>query len=163
MVTTPPTSKESEDHFRQHFPKSSDLTLIVLKGHLLIEEAVNSFISNLMPNPDALKATRLDCFQRIRLLRALLPMRDFYGDLDAVEKLNTLRNKFAHNLNPAQIEDQIEIFVRLFEDPEIPIAEFQREPLDHRLKRSIGFLCGQLYGIQKGYVSVQAVRREKND
>jgi hypothetical protein len=71
----PIATEDFEDRFRRHLPKLKDLTLIVLKGHLVIEEAVNRFIGSLLPNPDALPSgpTGLTCFQRMRLLRALLP------------------------------------------------------------------------------------------
>ena len=42
------TDEDFEDRFRRHFPRrSNDLTLIVLKGHLLMEEAVNRNASKL--------------------------------------------------------------------------------------------------------------------
>jgi hypothetical protein len=152
---------EFENRYRRHLPRSSDPTLIVLKGHLLIEEEINDFISHLLPNPDALAAGKLTCYQRVRLLRALLPHGPITDFFDTVEKLNTLRNKFAHNLESRQIESLIEAFLRLVEDPEISIFHSQREPLARRLKRSIGFLCGKLHGIHKGYVAERTIREKK--
>lgn len=66
-------SKDFEERFFAKLPKTDDLTLIVLKGHLLIEELVNFTINGLLPNPAALKSAQLDCYQRIRLLMALIP------------------------------------------------------------------------------------------
>jgi hypothetical protein len=153
MVTAPLIAGEFEDRYRRHLPRSSDLTLIILKGHLLVEEEINDVISDLLHNPAALAAGKLTCYQRIRLLRALLPKGPINDFFDTVEKLNTLRNGIGHHLDPPQIESRIEAFVRLFEDPEIPIVDFQREPLARRLKRSIGYLCGKMHGIHKGYVA----------
>jgi len=81
--------------------------------------------------------------------------------LDAREKLNALRNKLGHSLEPAQIEGQIKAFVRLFEDPKIPVAEFQSEQLARRLKRSISFLCGELHGMQEGHVAMRTAQKRK--
>ncbi len=72
---------------------------------------------------------------------------------DQLEKLNTLRNKLAHNLEPPQIDGQIEKFLRSIEDPESPADAFEKEPVSRRLKRCIGFLCGTLSGIRKGYAA----------
>ncbi len=148
------------DRFRRHLPRSNNLTLIVLKGHLLVEELVNRFVTVLPPSPDALPSD-LTCYQRIRLLRALLQQSPFDDILGRIEKLNALRNKFGHNLEPVQIESQIEAFVRLFEEPGTLIPEQQRAPMARRLKSSISFLCGELYGTLQGYVATQAVLRTK--
>lgn len=80
---------------------------------------------------------------------------------DGIEKLNTLRNKLAHKLEPAQIDTQIDKFLRSLEDQETPIEEFENEPTARRFKRCIALLCGQLSGIKKAYAVV--ISRQRND
>ena len=80
---------EFEKRFLEKMPRTDDLTLLVLKGHLLIEELVNSTIDALLPNPAALSAAQLDCYQRIRLLMAMVPDIGFHDVFEAFEKLNT--------------------------------------------------------------------------
>jgi len=159
--------EDFEGRFRRHLPKSDDLTLIVLKGHLLIEEMINRFITSLLANPDALAAGRLTFHQRVRLLQALLPRSSAVDKtFHAVEKLNTLRNRFAHDLEPAQVECQIEAFVRQIlsfrpplDDPEIPDTEYQREPVASRLKHAISYLGGRLHGLHCVYVEAHPARK----
>jgi hypothetical protein len=40
--------------FKEHFPKGRDLTLIILKSHLLVEERMNGLLDLSLPNPSAL-------------------------------------------------------------------------------------------------------------
>jgi hypothetical protein len=68
----PVRSEEVEARFRRHLP-ISNRTLIVLKGHLLMEESVNEFLASLLPNPAALDLAKLNLSTRIRLVRAHLP------------------------------------------------------------------------------------------
>ncbi len=138
-------SREFQRRFLEKLPKTDDLTLLVLKGHLLIEELVNSTIDALLPNPGALAGARLDCFQRIRLLMALIP-DDFglYGALEAFEKLNTIRNKYSHVLEPPQIEDRIMAFIEVAESKMQPDTNAMATTLSQRLSAAICFYSGQL-------------------
>jgi hypothetical protein len=89
MATFPPEARDFEDRFRKHLPRSSDLTLVVLKGHLLMEEQIDGLISDLLPNPDALALARPNLFFRLRLARALLSPGTLRELLDAAESSST--------------------------------------------------------------------------
>jgi hypothetical protein len=56
--------------------------------------------------------------------------------IDAAEKLNTLRNRLAHHLDPPQIEVLVRDFLLLCEEPNDPAV-----PLIRRLKRAIVYVC----------------------
>ncbi len=47
----------------KHFPVGADLTLQVLKGHLLVEELLREIFSSLLSYPDALKGNRGTSFE----------------------------------------------------------------------------------------------------
>ncbi|NUB30537.1 hypothetical protein [Azospirillum brasilense] len=87
--------EEFDERFERLFPTSNDVTLVVLKGHLLMEEIVNGFMVDLLANPTAIDVDQFRFAQRLRLVRALLPVRHVDALLDSAEKLNTLRNKIA--------------------------------------------------------------------
>ena len=144
-----------EDRFKKHLPRSKDLTLIVLKGHLLLEEVINLWLTQLLKNPSALNLSELSFSKRLCLLRSLLPDGSFSDAFKATEKLNVLRNKLAHHLDHPKIESLINDFVGVLEDPDTPIEEYQREPVHKRLKSCISFLCGQLYGAQEAFQIVK--------
>jgi hypothetical protein len=156
MATFPPEAGDFEDRFRKYLPRSSDLTLVVLKGHLLMEEQVDGLISDLLPNPDALEQARPNLYIRLRLARALLSPGTLGELLDAAEKLNSLRNKLVHRLEPPEIAHHVDDFIRPLEDPDAPIAEFESQPVARRLKRCIALLCGSFSGFRQGYGAARA-------
>jgi hypothetical protein len=101
-------SKDFEGRFRCHFPRrSNDFTLVVLKGHLLMEESVNRLLAALLYRPEAIEGANLRFYQKLCLIRALAPVGPngvVFRFADAAEKLNTMRNKLAHHLDYPQME-----------------------------------------------------------
>lgn len=101
--------RESYDLFFRHMPNSdADVTLIVLKGHLLIEQRVREFISERVYNQDAIEKANLQTFQVICLAQALtLPNSEPQQFWTILCRLNTLRNELAHDLEPKGIQDRV--------------------------------------------------------
>ena len=88
----------------------SDLTMLVLKGHLLVESTLYGAIEKQLHNPEYLTKARLRFPQLIQLARAIFPQESdkrraeiSKNYWDCLEALNTLRNKFAHKLEPAEL------------------------------------------------------------
>jgi hypothetical protein len=134
------------DRFLRHLPESDDLTLIILKGHLLLEAEINDTLAVLLKEPEALKGARLSFAQRVAVLKAVeggtstAKLRD-----GLIQKLNKIRNLLAHHLEPTSIEAEIKTFL---EDAEKltdrkGIAE---QPIPARLKFSLARLCGEMAG-----------------
>ena len=109
----PKEERESTDYFLRHMPDTdSDLALIVLKGHLLLEQRTREFISERMLSPNALDDARLTSHQLICLAEALtLPNEQPKRMWSALRKLNALRNQLAHNLAPNRIEERVQEIV----------------------------------------------------
>jgi hypothetical protein len=86
----------------------SDGTLLTLKAHLLLEEAMFEAVRAKCANPEHVEKARLSFYQQLQMARALYPMPtvDEKGRIgremlwDAAEALNTLRNQLAHKLEP---------------------------------------------------------------
>ncbi|MGD0185827.1 MAG: hypothetical protein ABSC25_11335 [Roseiarcus sp.] len=156
-------SERFEKRFAEKMPQTDDLTLIVLKGHLLIEEWINSTIDELLPNPQALKAAQLDCFQRTRLLMAMLPDHGFHDILELFEKLNTIRNKVGHMLEPPQIDDRIAAFIDSVESRMETQLKASELPQPKRLSRAISFLTGQLHILGLFYIGVSKLMSLNGD
>ena len=102
--------------FIEHFPFEEDFTLQILKGHLLVEEALREIVRLQLPHPEALNGssgTRFDCHQIICLAEALTPESQKTPWLwKAIKKLNSLRNKLAHQLDNAGLEDKIKDLIK---------------------------------------------------
>ena len=104
------------ERFREHLPVGGHLTLMILKGHLLVEEQVIILIENRIAKFRSLKDADLTTHQKICLAEALIEEHCPNGEdawlWPAIKKLNMLRNDIAHNLAKAGVEDRVVDFVR---------------------------------------------------
>ena len=129
-----PEEKEQFDkrlnRFMEHFPVRSkdgkdldkvevDQDLLILKGRLLIEELIREFIIKNFPNNEDIDeihplwdSARFTFSQCVIIARHLSFDKSFNYLWDAVEWLNKLRNKMAHNLEPKGFEDSLQEFMR---------------------------------------------------
>ncbi|WP_446808969.1 hypothetical protein ACH50O_17155 [Methylomonas sp. 2BW1-5-20] len=97
--------------FLELLPHGKDLDLVILKGHLLIEEQIKEIVRQRLLNPSALDITRMNCHQAICLAQALLPRGHQEEFWMATKKLNELRNNIAHKLTPTECELKINEFI----------------------------------------------------
>ena len=104
------------DRFSKQYPFIEDLTLQILKGHLLAEEILREIFKLLLKHPEALggsNGTSFNCHQVICLVEATLPIHPKLNWVWlAVKKLNSLRNNLAHNLEPNGIEHKKEDLIK---------------------------------------------------
>jgi hypothetical protein len=86
-----------------------DGTLIVLKGHLVLEELMRMKVDAVVKNPEFLARANLSFFQLLYIARALFPddarTQLSRGDRavnlwEIIEAWNQLRNQLAHRLEP---------------------------------------------------------------
>ncbi len=102
-----PKQRDSFRKFFQKLPHGKDITLVILKGHLLLEEQIRAIVDERLTTPSALKDSRLDCHQVICLAEALCPKSVDESTWKAAKKLNRIRNDVAHNLDPNGLNDRI--------------------------------------------------------
>jgi len=97
--------------FIQHFPlRSQDVSLVVFNGHLLTEELLRDFLRSKVRHPSHLSDARLTYAQCVHLARALsTDSNDWVWA--ALEKLNVIRNKLSHALEPGNLEDSVNQFL----------------------------------------------------
>jgi hypothetical protein len=93
---------------------NDDLTIVVLRGHLVLEELLFTAVSSHCREPEHLKLARLRFPQLVSLLRALerdpsVPPAYW----EALGQLNTLRNALAHNLEPSDLAARVQNFVAI--------------------------------------------------
>ncbi|WP_446316521.1 hypothetical protein [Vibrio vulnificus] len=106
---------ENLDKFYTLLPSDGDLTLLVLKGHLLIEQQIRSYVYNHFPNQKALQEVFKDTHSLINAGKA-------YADPDCTEtlalwdcfiKLNRIRNFLAHRLDHTGLQHKIDDFLKV--------------------------------------------------
>ena len=139
---------------KEHLPDGSDLTLLVLKGHLLVEESLDQLIGSSCPAPKYLLDARLTFAVKMRIARALTDHLLYPGYWDLIRALNKIRNGLAHKLDNPALEAALRDFMRLRQKhmgvlEDVPIDDAQDIDRE-RLRSDISLLIGQLYGWAAG-------------
>ena len=118
--------------FEEHFPTDADLTLQVLKGHLLVEEILRELFIMQLPYSRAMKGsggTSFTCHQVICLVEAMtIHSQGIPWIWQAAKRLNNIRNDLAHQLSPKGLEDKVDGLIAFVkkENPEL-IEEASKE------------------------------------
>ena len=107
--------KKIEENFKRFFKHiaidETDRVLVVLKGHLLVEELLREYIKARVTNHKYLDDARLTFHQCLCIARSLSNNNDNSKLWKSIKLLNTLRNKLAHSLEPNDIDNKIDEFV----------------------------------------------------
>jgi hypothetical protein len=131
--------------YDEHMPDTDDLSLIVLKGHLLVEEMLVELSGLLFPTPAFLEKANLRFQQLANVVRAAEPMKPDDMCWNLIFALNTLRNELVHNLEPPKLEKRIQEIlvidsvVQPFEDDGILYDKSRESELEtaERLRQAI--------------------------
>jgi hypothetical protein len=102
-------------NFLATLPHGKDIELVLLKGHLLIEEQVRLLIHRRLRNPSTVQEanSRLEAHQAIQLARAFFPPDHLPDIWKATLKLNKLRNDIAHSLwAKGSLADKVDAWVQ---------------------------------------------------
>ena len=86
-------------------PDVDDVSLIVLKGHLLIEEMLFELGSLALEHPEHL--SKLSFHQLACLVHALVAEKPDDKCWELILQINSLRNRLAHKLEPPDLDQQI--------------------------------------------------------
>lgn len=91
------------DEMGEFMPDVDNLSLVVLKLHLVIEEVLYEIVTDLCENPEYLQQARLSFSQLLTVSQMLLhkPDRDLF---ERFALINKARNKLAHNLDGSDVE-----------------------------------------------------------
>jgi hypothetical protein len=83
---------------------TDDLSLIVLKGHLLIEEMLIDIRDKLLPHAEYLDSVNINFNQLLHVIRSATKSKHDHKSWDLIVEFNKLRNKLVHNLEPPKLE-----------------------------------------------------------
>ncbi len=148
-------NKKYFDKLKVHLPIAKDPTVVILRGHLLIEELLDDIISFYLKEPSAINDARLTFFQKMRLAQGILGKKNDDSTWKVIEALNRLRNQISHRLPDANLIDKMNpILKAIFED------EFDQIPEDiysksKALRKGIIFHCAMLSGMIEGMKAVK--------
>ena len=99
--------KIEEDKFSRILNRVDEFTSTVLNGHLLIEEQLNSLISDGFPQGEHLRGVHFRFFEKIKIAKAFYYSDEDRIDWELLEKLNSLRNLIAHKLENPRIKEKV--------------------------------------------------------
>ena len=129
-----------------------DGTLLTLKAHLLLEEALYAAVRAKCINPEYFEKANLGFYRQLQMARALYPVpsdderRMRTNDMfwDASEALNTLRNQLAHNLEPNALGAILKrLYVRELRDGE----SLSDPDIFNPLSLTVAVLIGYAWGL----------------
>lgn len=122
-VTVYEVSEEDEEFYRgmrevlAQLPSSDDITILTLKGHLIIEQLLIQMMECAAVNPAPLKGlNRLQFSSRVALAESLVrPSEHREGGIwPLVKKVGKIRNDIAHQLNPKKLDEDLQAFLDLY-------------------------------------------------
>lgn len=154
-----PSKSDAQERFRLQCERFDRLVSpyagpveFLLKSHLLIEEQLHDFLRTGLAYPDALADARLTFAQTLKLVHALTGELFPIELIQFIQKLNTLRNRVAHQAEPEGVDLQLielDASVPSFctSAPEI-LALPQGLP---RLHGAIRFVFAFIAGLHRGY------------
>jgi hypothetical protein len=136
---------------RTHLPEGTDLTLITLKGHLLLEEAIDNLIRSYCTQPELLNDAQFRFADKVKLAKALSGHLTWTGLWTLSEALNKVRNELAHNLDSPKLHEKVQRFMRLrrelapvLSDPEDCDCDISEVP--ERFRADVSLLVSQAIG-----------------
>jgi hypothetical protein len=133
---------------QEHLPISSQSrTLLILKGHLILEDQIRRNLLGFMKNSNQFDKCRLKFSQMLQLVRCFHSRKPNEWFWNGAIELNTLRNKLAHNLKPRDLLQQINKFTDLIFHQSKSLRDgnlksiFEAESEFMKLAISISTLC----------------------
>ncbi len=123
--------------FSKHLPRNANNELIILKGHLLIEELLSELINKRLKKTNPLKinlSNNMMFNQKLNICWALYGIFIDVKIWDALKQLNNIRNSLAHSLEPKSIEQKIKTFNNLvISYADLRNEEFKRNDLEYSI------------------------------
>jgi hypothetical protein len=138
----------------------SDIQLLIIKGHILIEYSLNKYISRCSSGSFDINSTSFSFFNTIQIADALGLFLESEPDTlkEQIKIISTLRNEIAHQMsfNKNEIKSLINTFLS---DTTISnIIKKKKSDLDI-LKSIIVFICGQVNGRMEAQVQINKMTR----
>ena len=139
------------DSLEKHLFQIKDVELIVLKGHLILEEELNNFLACFVNDTETFLKIGFTFERTISLLCSLVPKQMAKDEIwEQLREINRLRNKLAHNLRFSLYEQQLKswgIWVLGYN----PKTLKRKVTYRNTVVKAFALLTGHLSGLAKGY------------
>ena len=140
--------EDDQKRWGRIMPLTEDTVLMILKGHLLIEEQFQGIINEWVNNPSALEDARLTFIQKLRLSNAIGGYLSRPVIWETAREVNSIRNHLAHQAEPKNIKEKLEsLFAQCcLNDRYLPVKE--ATSLSARLYLTLGITWASLSGVR---------------
>jgi hypothetical protein len=135
-------------------PRSHDPSLILLKGHLLVEEQLFSYIEAHCRNASKLEDARLTFAQKLRVAQALSGGLTDSQMARSLETLNAIRNKMAHRAEVPDLENRIDDYIKAWAEDSFVRPKTSRER-SRWLRNTLVFQIAMIAGMAESARVVQ--------
>ena len=116
--------------YRTMLPKTDDVSLVVLKGHLIIEEMLLAIVENHCATPSKLEHAKLSFSQLLHVTQALVRQPAHDELWSAIAQLNRIRNSLVHNLEPEKIDKELSALNQFCHSDDEPFPEGYMRPTE---------------------------------
>ena len=114
MAELPPQHLEKYlADFEKHFAGVDELDMVVLKGHLLIEAALDNVITAIFFHPEYISNGRFGFGQKVQIGRGYCFRKDKLPMWNVMLAVNNIRNEIAHNLEGSKKQNKLNQLRRL--------------------------------------------------
>jgi hypothetical protein len=101
-----PEKDDLYERIKQHLPKSKELTLTIIKGHLLVEERLRALVGCLISDTAKLAEARLSYHQVLCIGEGMHSAGS--AAFRFARRLNEVRNQLAHRLDHCKIDSLVD-------------------------------------------------------
>lgn len=149
---------------KKYLSHSKNFDMLILKGHLILEDGLKNLITMSMKEPEAYFNNNPSFSQKLSLCKALWGS-DYLWKI--AYDFNKLRNKLVHNLEENRedlVYDFIKVFYKEHGDPHdylIRKAMSKQELLKY-MKSSIIYVIANLYGRAECLAVIKEIEKKKN-
>lgn len=165
----PTEFEKAQERVQAVFGTLDEVVLIVLKGHLLIEEQLDSIIRRFVFHPDHLDAANLRFAQKLQIARSISLNEQDNPMWEVAIRLNSLRNELAHSLGSEKRRQKTQAVIDAYlaqadENEHLKLLRDQPEAVVLAFAASyfIGFLTGFKAEVERFKKVVEAMDRAMN-
>jgi hypothetical protein len=109
-----PELEAAIERFTQEMGTVDEMVHVLLKGHLLLEEALALILDQHVFHREHLADARLTFAQKTYIARSLCLRKNTLGEWELITAINTLRNDLAHCLSSPKRESKLEKVKELY-------------------------------------------------
>lgn len=134
-------------HLLAHLPIVKDPTLVILRGHLLLEELLDEVLRTWLKDPSVLPDTRLTFHQKMKLSQGIISGGRNGFTWKPVDLLNQIRNRISHRLSPHDLELKIDEFLKCVYPEDYSEISSDIYSKSKAMRKAIIFHCSYLSGM----------------